>query len=92
MTTPTERTRAVVWAGGFLIQLARDERLPLDIRQRAIEVARHFPTVEDVSHMTAFQHPVGLGIGLAAPGEVVSWGQGLRFGPLRRSTRLRWPE
>jgi len=32
------------------------------------------------------------GIGLAAPGEVVSWGQGLRFGPLRRSTRLRWPE
>lgn len=64
MTMPDERSRALVWAGGFLIEIARDKRLPLDVRQSAVTVARHFPTIEQVSHMTLFRHSSGLGMGL----------------------------
>lgn len=46
MTTPDERTRALVWAGGFLIELARDRSLSLDVRRRAVVIARHFPTIK----------------------------------------------
>lgn len=92
MTMPEERTRALLWAGGFLIELARDERLPLDVRRNAVVIARHFPTIEDVSHMALFRHSSGLGLGLAAPSEAPSWAKDCRFGPLRFSTRLAWPE
>lgn len=91
MTMPDERTRALLWAGGFLIELARDERLPMDIRRSAVVIARHFPTIEDVSSMALFRHSSGLGIGLAAPSEVDGW-EDLGFGPLRYSTRLRFPQ
>lgn len=36
MTLPDERTKALVWAGGFLIELARDKSLLLRARQRAV--------------------------------------------------------
>lgn len=88
MTTPDERTRALVWAGGFLIELARDKSLPIAVRQRAVVIARHFPTLEEVSSMALFRHASGLGMGLDVPSED-SHGQ---FGPLRYSTRLAWPE
>mgnify|MGYP001281190788 CR=1 FL=1 len=64
MTMPDERTRAMIWAGGFLIELARDTSLSLSVRQRAVVIARHFPTIEDVSFMALFRHPTGLGVGL----------------------------
>lgn len=92
MTTPKERTRALVWAGGFLIELARDESLPLAVRHRAVVIARHFPTVEDVSAMALFRHPTGLGMGLDEPNEESSVFTENRCGPLRYSTRLAWPE
>jgi hypothetical protein len=96
MTTPEERTRALVWAGGFLIELARDESLPLTVRQQAVVIARHFPTIEEVSAMALFHHPTGLGMGLDVPDERVLAGEQLsgrpRYGPLRYSTRLAWPE
>ncbi|WP_447584943.1 BPSL0761 family protein [Pseudoxanthomonas mexicana] len=38
MTMPDERTRALLWAGGFLIELARDDSLPLSIRRRALVI------------------------------------------------------
>ena len=57
MTMPHERTRALLWAGGFLIELARDENLPTTVRQRGVAIARHFPTIEDVSHVAVFRHP-----------------------------------
>lgn len=56
MTLPDERTRALIRAGGFLIELARDESLPLRVRQQAGVIARHFPTYEDVSNMAPFRH------------------------------------
>lgn len=92
MTMPDERTRSLLWAGGFLIELARDKRLPLDVRRSAVVIARHFPTIEDVSHMALFRHSSGLGFGLAAPSEVSLSAMDCKFGPLRYSTRLTWPE
>jgi len=92
MTMPEERTRALLWGGGFLIELARDESLPLDIRRRAVVIARHFPTVEDVSFMALVQPSSGLGPGLCSPDEVPDGTKNCRFGPLRYSTRLAWPE
>lgn len=92
MTMPAERTRAMLWAGGFLIKLARDRRLPLDVRQSAVAIARHFPTIEDVASMAMFRHPTGLGVGLAMPRETDGWAEACPLGPLRYSTRLMWPE
>lgn len=46
----------MIWAGGFLIELARDESLPLRVRQQAGVIARHFPTYEDVSNIAPFRH------------------------------------
>ncbi len=92
MTMPDERTRALLWAGGFLIELARDESLPLVVRRRAVTIARHFPTIEDVSSMALFRHSSGLGVGLAEPNEISLKAEDFRFGPLRYSTRLVWPE
>lgn len=92
MTIPVERTRAMLWAGGFLIELARDTRLPLDVRRSAVAIARHFPTIEDIAFMARFRHPTGLGVGLATPQETPSWAEDCKFGPLRYSTRLDWPD
>lgn len=92
MTTPDERTRALLWAGGFLIELARNDSLPLDVRRRAVVIARHFPTIEDVSAMAQFKQPSGLAVGLASPVEVHLRNEESRFGLLRHSTRLAWPE
>lgn len=92
MTMPNERTRALVWAGGFLIELARDRSLPLDIRRRAVVIARHFPTIEDISATALLRYSVGHHATLTSPGEVEVENEGGRFGPLRYSTRLTWPE
>ncbi|WP_284343803.1 BPSL0761 family protein [Dyella mobilis] len=91
MTLPDERTRALLLAGSFLIELARNTDLPIAVRQRAIIIARHFPTLEDVSRMAIFRHPSGFGVGLTTPikGE---WEKGYPCGPLLHSTRLDWPE
>ena len=91
MTMPDERSRALVWAGGFLIEIARDKRLPLDVRQSAVTIARHFPTIEQVSHMALFRHSSGLGMGLEDPA-VVDLADGCPQGVLSTSTRLAWPE
>ena len=91
MTMPDERTRAMVWAGGFLIELARDKTLPLSVRQRAVVIARHFPTIEDISFMALDQRPTGFGVGLSNPYEDPSTSKDGKFGPLRHSTRLAWP-
>lgn len=77
---------------GFLIELARDDKLPIDVRRSAVLIARHFPTVEQISAVAFPRHPSGLGLELASPDEVPSWIEGCRYGPLRHSTRLAMPE
>ena len=91
MTIADERTRAMLCAGGFLIELARDKELPLAVRQRAAQIARHFPTIEDVGSMAASLHPVVGGSQLRSPDpddDPIEYG---RHGPLRYSTRVAWP-
>jgi hypothetical protein len=92
MTMPDERTRALLWGGGFLIELAQNESLPLAIRQRAVTIARHFPTIEDVSSMALIRNSSGLGLGLAVPTEVPAQAGDCQFRPLSHSTRLAWPD
>ncbi|HJR14321.1 MAG TPA: BPSL0761 family protein, partial [Rhodanobacteraceae bacterium] len=38
-TVPVERTPAMLWVEDFLIELARDDSLPLAIRQQAVAIA-----------------------------------------------------
>lgn len=91
MTLPHERTRSLLWAGGFLIELARDESLPLNIRRRAVVIARHFPTYEDIAHLAIFRHSSGLGVGLEDPNHV-DLGDCCKYGLLLWSTKFAWPE
>jgi hypothetical protein len=50
--------------GSFLVELARNDSPPLDVRRRAVVIARPFPIIEDVSPMVQFTHSSGLGMGL----------------------------
>jgi len=92
MTMPDERTRALLWSGSFLIEIARDPNLPLALRRRAVVIARHYPTIEDVTVMARLRHPSGLGVGLALPQDVPGWRESCRTEPLTYGTRLEWPE
>ena len=85
MTMPDERTRALVWAGGFLVQVARDRHLPLPLRRQAVVIARHFPTIEQLGSMAVSDPAVAL-----VPPER-AWADECRLGPLHDSTRLTWP-
>jgi len=93
MTTPHERSRALVWAGGFLVELARDAHLPVNVRQQAVRIARHFPTVEQVSHLAATtgSSTSPFGLELEDPGANPEWSEECRYGPLTFNTRLGWP-
>lgn len=91
MTLPIERTRALVWAGGFLIEVARDPALPIEFRRNAVAIARHFPTVEDITSMSTLRYPIGQGVVLASPTQIDIEQESGRFGPLRYATRLAWP-
>lgn len=83
MTMPDERTRALVMAGGLLIQIAHDQSLPLSLRRQAVVIARHFPTIEQLGSMA-----VG-GVGIEPPRK--DWAELCQRGPLRYSTNLQWP-
>ncbi|WP_435609733.1 BPSL0761 family protein [Pseudomonas knackmussii] len=48
MTTPYERTRAVVQAYDFLVELSRDSSMPEKVRSDARFLLRHYPTKRDV--------------------------------------------
>lgn len=52
MTLPDERYRAVLWATGFLQELAYDRkkypRIPKAVRQEAYSILRHYPNIWDM--------------------------------------------
>lgn len=48
MTLPYERTRAVVQAYEFLVELSIDTSLSPDIRRDALFLLRHYPSEADV--------------------------------------------
>lgn len=91
MTMPDERTRALLWAGSLLIDIAQDESLPLPLRRRAVTIARHFPTIEDVAWIVESLRDSVLSIGMAPPESALPEEVGRDFTPLRHATRLSWP-
>ena len=92
MTMPDERTRALLWAGCFLVDIARDEALPTPVRRKAATIARHFPTVEDVTWLAESIRESVLSIQLASPEKALPEQSDWDFEPLRHSTRLSWPD
>lgn len=81
MTTPEERTRNIVQAGAFLIELARDKSLPYLIRREAARLARHYPTTSNVRY------------GLECITQIhPEWTESYKWGPLHDSTRVPLPE
>mgnify|MGYP003578782490 CR=1 FL=1 len=89
MTLPNERTRPLIWAGGLLIDIVRDETLPLPLRRKAATIARHFPTVEDVSWIAGSLRESVLSIGMTTPEKALPEERDWDFIPLRHSTILR---
>lgn len=93
MTMPDERTRALIWAGAFLVELAKSNTLPIKVRQQAVWIARHFPTVDEVRMMAMFRdESTGVGLGLAPPEQINEWLMSFPNGALLPSTRLKWPD
>ena len=92
MTMPDERTRALLWAGSFLVDVARDKTLPMPLRRKAVMIARHFPTVEDVTWLAESIRDSVLSIQLASPAQALPEQGDWDFAPLRHSTRLSWPQ
>lgn len=76
MTTPEESMRHLFQAGAFLVELALDERLPIEVRREAARLTRHYPTPECSLAVT----PSVIGCFLPAPEP--SWFEGYRHGPL----------
>lgn len=89
MTTLSERARSLVWAGAFLVELAKDESLPIAVRRAAVVIARHFPTTLDINRMASGPFP---SVGLPSPEELAEWLKDFPHGPLLDSTRLGWLE
>lgn len=79
MTMANERSRALVWAGDFMIELAKDKSLPLATGQHAVQIARHFPTIEQVSSI-ANPGPLTC-VGLEDPRAHPEWANDCRLGP-----------
>ena len=48
MTTPAERTRTVIQARAFLIDIGQDLSLPESLRNEARRLLRHYPTQEEM--------------------------------------------
>jgi hypothetical protein len=90
MTTQSERARALVWAGGFLIEVAKDSSLPLELRRKAATIARHFPTIELIAITSTF--PPSTSPTHPSREDLTIWAAELQHGPLKESTRICWPD
>lgn len=91
MTMPLERSLAVLWAGGLLITLNGDRRVPIELRRAATSIARHFPTVEDVGHAANLSLLRDFGGMFEHPRDCPNWQENSPGRPLTHHTRLNWP-
>lgn len=94
MSTIDEQARALVWAGGLLVELAKDESLPLPLRQKAVTIARHFPTVGEVllqSQLVRHVSPSMFSMPAPSREEQLFWMKDFTEGPLTYDTALAWP-
>lgn len=94
MTMPNERTRALVWGGAFLVELARDTRLPYDVRRSAVFVARHYPTVSNIKSMAISEAPGPIAmpmLEILSDDDLTEWLKSFPQGALTSGTRLAFP-
>ncbi|WP_295968062.1 BPSL0761 family protein [uncultured Xanthomonas sp.] len=76
MTTPEESTRNLYQAGAFLVELALDERLPVEVRREAARLTRHYPTPGCA--LAVIPSDIGHFLPQLDPG----WVESYRYGPL----------
>ena len=48
MTMPHERTRSIIQARDFLVDLSHDQALPESMRNEARRLLRHYPTSNEI--------------------------------------------
>ncbi len=89
MTMPDERARSLVWAGGFLLELIHDTRIPEDLRLKATRIARHFPCIDDVALAAGGLDRGCLQIAVPDKSALTAWTNDLTHGPLSWSNRIR---
>lgn len=65
MTMPHERTRSIIQARDFLVDLSRNQSLPASIRNEAHRLLRHYPTANEV--LLAGKVEEQMNNGLSAP-------------------------
>ena len=81
MSTPLEHTRHLIQAGAFLTDLSSDDRIPVEIRNEAKRLLRHYPTVCFVESLA--NSAVGI-VGPMLDGRIdPEWCSGYRKGPHR---------
>ena len=67
MTTPYERTRSVIQARDFLVELSRDTSLPERVRRDAKFLLRHYPSQEDMLTASRIEEETNSLSGLMGP-------------------------
>ncbi|QDL36460.1 BPSL0761 family protein [Rhodoferax sediminis] len=53
MTMPSERTRALRWAGEFLREVRSSSEVPAPLREQARVILRHYPSSADIKSEAA---------------------------------------
>lgn len=49
MTTPSERTRALRWAGEFLAEIKKSPDSSLEMKRQAECILRHYPSAQEIA-------------------------------------------
>lgn len=69
MTMPSERTRALRWAGEFLNELRESGELSEARRREVTSILRHYPNTRDIEHQARYGNDPRLGFPWLAPEE-----------------------
>lgn len=54
MTMPSERARALRWAGEFLRELRTRSDVPEDLKHQALVILRHYPENHDIQRVAKY--------------------------------------
>lgn len=54
MTMPSERTRALRWAGEFLQEAIEVPELPLELKRQIKTILRHYPGASEIAHQAKY--------------------------------------
>ena len=54
MTTPSERTRALRWAGEFLLKVQRGDEFSPEAKREVLYILRHYPRDFEIKDQARF--------------------------------------